>query len=324
MSHTILVADDSVTIQRAIQIAFDKEPYRVMRAMNGDDALQQAKTAAPSIILVDHAMPGKTGYELAEALREDPATSSIPVVFMSGPSAPYDEARAQRAGIVAHIAKPFDCQSLIEKVGSVLGVAPSVPLSGTPAPAAAPVSAVASALPRPPGPVGANPFGAAAAPVAAAAVVAAPIAATPVAAAPVATAPASRADPFGLAANASTTTSSSASDEEEDISFGFEDAKKPAAPVVTTQNASVATAARIETPAVSAAVVSAVSHSVSVAAAPAIASAVVAGGHGNGASPAAITAATREIIEQIVWEVVPELAETIIRAEIARLLRERT
>jgi len=322
MSHTILVADDSVTIQRAIQIAFEKEPYRVVRAMNGDDALTQAKTVAPSIVLVDHAMPGRSGYEVAEALRGDPATSSIPVVFMSGPTAPFDEARAQQAGIVGHIAKPFDCQTLVEKIGAVLGVAPSVPLSGPTTPAVAPVSAVAAALPRPPGPGGANPFGGTASSVAAAPVAAAPVAAAPVAAAPVAAAsmgatPSSRSDPFGLAANAGGHAAASvASDEEEDISFGFEEPKKPSAPVAAAPVAVAPVATR--------AVVSAVAHSVADAAAPAIAAAVDGNGAGHGASAAAITAATREIIEQIVWEVVPELAETIIREEIARLLRERT
>lgn len=294
MSHTILVADDSVTIQRAIQIAFEKEPYRVVRAMNGDDALTQARSASPSIILVDHAMPGKTGYEVAEMLKGDPSLSQIPVLFMSGPSAPFDEARAQGAGIVGHIAKPFDCQTLVEKVGAVLGVAPTVPGASPlqPATSAAPVSAAASHLPRPPGaPAPAAP---------------APQAAPQPAPQPASVATPAARDPFGFggAPAAATSVAASASDEEEDISFGFDEPKKPAAPA----------------PKPAAPVAAAVAPAVAAAAAPIVAAAVPA----NGASKEAITAATREIIEQVVWEVVPELAETIIREEIARLLRERT
>jgi hypothetical protein len=151
-------------------------------------------------------------------------------------------------------------------------------------------------------------------------------------AAPVAATPAARSDPFGLAANSNgESAASSAHEGEEDISFGFDEparASTPVAAVVGTVVAApvavVPNVPRAEPAPATATMVAAVSHSVAAAAAPAVAAAITASGNGHGASSEAITAATREVIEQIVWEIVPELAESIIREEIARLLRDRT
>jgi CheY-like chemotaxis protein len=146
--HTILVADDSVTIQKAVEIAFDKEPFQVVKVGSGEEAIARAKELKPHVVLADHLMPDRTGYEVAEALRGDPQTESIPVLILSGSSAPYDEARATSAGVVGHIPKPFDCQSLLDRVRNLLGVA-ATPL-GTAMPAGA-AAAPASGMPRPPG-----------------------------------------------------------------------------------------------------------------------------------------------------------------------------
>ena len=96
--HTILVADDSVTILKAVEIVFDKEPFQVVKAGSGAEAIARAKELRPHLVLTDHLMADKTGYEVAEALRADPATASIPVLILTGSSAPYDEGRAKAAG----------------------------------------------------------------------------------------------------------------------------------------------------------------------------------------------------------------------------------
>src|SRR5688500_14062964 len=116
MSHTILVADDSVTIQKVVDIVFEKEPFTVVKVSNGADAIARARELRPHLVLADHMMPGKNGYEVAESLRADPATQGIPVVILSGSSAPFDEARARAAGVVMHVPKPFDCNTLLDRV----------------------------------------------------------------------------------------------------------------------------------------------------------------------------------------------------------------
>ncbi|MBI1944795.1 MAG: response regulator [Deltaproteobacteria bacterium] len=199
--HTILVADDSVTIQQAVEIAFNKEPFSVVKAGSAAEALSRARDARASLVLADHQMPDKSGYELAEALRADPATAQIPVLILTSSAAPYDEARGRAAGAVGNIQKPFDCQSLLERVRALLGVAAGAGVpAGAPVTSAAPISAAVAATPRPPGlgipppagglprPPGTSPF--AAPPTAPRPAVGQPLAAQPVAAQPVATQPA--------------------------------------------------------------------------------------------------------------------------------------
>jgi CheY-like chemotaxis protein len=150
--HTILVADDSVTIQKAVEIVFDKEPFQVVKAGSGAEALSRAREVMPALVLVDHLMPDKNGYEVAEALKADAATANIPVLILSGNTAPYDEARARAAGVVGHLPKPFDCQTLLERVRTLLGVEATIHgtfAGGSPQPATP--SAAVAGMPRPPG-----------------------------------------------------------------------------------------------------------------------------------------------------------------------------
>jgi CheY-like chemotaxis protein len=149
--HTILVADDSVTIQRAVEIAFDKEPFTVVKAGSADEALARARQLKPHVILADHTMPDRSGYDLAAALRADPTTQSIPVVLLTAATAPFDAARAGAVGVEQHVQKPFDCQTLLDRVRGILGVAATAPGTAV-VPAATPVVTAASAgMPRPPG-----------------------------------------------------------------------------------------------------------------------------------------------------------------------------
>ena len=147
--HTILVADDSVTIQRAVEIVFDKEPFTVVKCGSGSAAMASAKAARPALILADHTMGDQSGYDLATALRADPATAGIPVVLLSAAAAPYDEARGAAAGIVGFVQKPFDCATLLERVRTILGVEATAPGSFV-APATTPQTAAAMNMPRPP------------------------------------------------------------------------------------------------------------------------------------------------------------------------------
>jgi CheY-like chemotaxis protein len=162
MPHTILVADDSATIRKAIAIAFEKEPYEVINVNNGADAVTQARSLQPALVLADHLMPGKTGYEVAEALRVDPATAHIPVLMLSGTAAPFDENRCRTSGAIGHIPKPFDCHSIIDKVNEVVRASAQRGAGAQPSTAAVsalqspqPTSAVQppaapGSLPRPP------------------------------------------------------------------------------------------------------------------------------------------------------------------------------
>ena len=84
MPKTILLADDSVTIQKVVGISFANEDVVLLTVDNGDDAVTQARESRPDIVLADIVMPGLSGYEVCEAMRTDPALAGVPVLLLSG------------------------------------------------------------------------------------------------------------------------------------------------------------------------------------------------------------------------------------------------
>ena len=121
MSKKILLADDSVTIQKVITITFASEDYELEVVGDGDAAIAKAKEFLPDIILADVAMPGKTGYEVSEIIKKDRQLSHIPVLLLAGTFEPLDEAEAARVSSDGCIVKPFESQELIDKVAGLLG-----------------------------------------------------------------------------------------------------------------------------------------------------------------------------------------------------------
>ena len=150
MAKTLLLADDSVTIQKVVGIRFASEDIVITTVDNGDDALVQARALRPDIILADVVMPGLTGYEVCEAVKADPGLAHIPVLLLTGTFEAFDEDRASRVGAAGHVAKPFEAQTLVERVKELVAHAPPprpAPASiATPEPA--PVSPPVAEAPR--------------------------------------------------------------------------------------------------------------------------------------------------------------------------------
>jgi CheY-like chemotaxis protein len=124
MAKTLLLADDSVTIQKVVNISFASEDVTLVTVDNGDDALERAKDTRPDLILADVVMPGKNGYEVCEAIKADPDLAHIPVLLLTGTFEAFDEERASRAGAAGHVAKPFEAQTLVNQVNRLLAEAP--------------------------------------------------------------------------------------------------------------------------------------------------------------------------------------------------------
>ena len=120
MSKTLLLADDSVTIQKVVAISFASEDLTIATVDNGDDAITRARELLPDVILADVVMPGKSGYEVCEAVKADPTLRHIPVLLLTGTFEAFDEERAQRAGAAGHVAKPFEAQALVQRVRELL------------------------------------------------------------------------------------------------------------------------------------------------------------------------------------------------------------
>ena len=131
MAHTLLLADDSATIQRVIELTFANEDIDVVTVGEGALAIEAIERAAPDIVLADVGMPGKNGYDIASFVRSDPALARIPVVLLTGAFEPLDEARCDGLGRHEVLVKPFEPRRVIGKVRELLGL-PDLPAPDTP------------------------------------------------------------------------------------------------------------------------------------------------------------------------------------------------
>ncbi len=141
MPKTLLLADDSVVIQKLVALSFANEDVELITVYNGDEALQKVREKVPDLVLADVVMPGKNGYEVCHAIKQDPGLSHIPVLLLTGTFESFDETRAQQVGSDGKITKPFEAQALVERVNELLaGNTPNAaaPVQPSAAPAAAP------------------------------------------------------------------------------------------------------------------------------------------------------------------------------------------
>ncbi|MEA2337009.1 MAG: hypothetical protein QOE82_1016 [Thermoanaerobaculia bacterium] len=116
MAKKILLADDSITIQKVVELTFSDGDYEVIAVNNGAKAIQKLAEMRPDIILSDIIMPEKNGYEVCEYVKSHPEYRNIPVILLTGTFEPFDPDRADKAGCDAVVTKPFESQSLIHKV----------------------------------------------------------------------------------------------------------------------------------------------------------------------------------------------------------------
>jgi CheY-like chemotaxis protein len=322
MPKTILLADDSVTIQKVVGIVFATEDYQVTAVDNGEDALRKVREMRPDIVLADAVMPRMNGYELCQAIKADPQLADVPVLLLAGTFEPFDEARARAARADGHIAKPFESQALLSRVREVVeGVAaepqpqpyprasapsanlpvspPGPPRRAVPPPFAPPARPAPRAGPgplpapgaraagvRPPMPGVPRPAGG----------VVRPPPLPPAGSGPRGASPAPR--PFAPAGPPRPAAPARPPPPPEP--FGF------ALPIASEDDWSGVSAGEVALrPAAPAAAVPAPTDG------------------GESALRLAISQASREVVERIAWEVVPQLAEVIIREHVERLVIER-
>ncbi len=138
MKKKILVADDSITIQKVVELTFPPERYEVVCAGTGSQAIERFNAGCPDVALLDAVMPERTGYEVCSHVKGNPDTAWVPVVLLSGTFEPYDEAKGRQVGAEAHMRKPFESQSLVQTVEELLRAHPRPGSQAEPEPEAAP------------------------------------------------------------------------------------------------------------------------------------------------------------------------------------------
>ncbi|MDI6729263.1 MAG: response regulator [Thermodesulfovibrionales bacterium] len=120
MPYKLLLADDSLTIQKVVELVLAPEDFEIRAFNDGEQALQALESFKPDIILADIEMPKLNGYQLCEKIKNDMATAMIPVILLAGAFEPFDEEYAKSVYADDFIIKPFESQELISKVKALL------------------------------------------------------------------------------------------------------------------------------------------------------------------------------------------------------------
>jgi CheY-like chemotaxis protein len=120
---TILLADDSITIQKIVNLTFSGEGIDVVTVGNGEAAVKKILEIRPALVLADIFMPGKNGYEVCDYIKNDPSLNATPVILLVGAFEPFDSNEAARVKADGHLTKPFEIKVLISAVNSLISAA---------------------------------------------------------------------------------------------------------------------------------------------------------------------------------------------------------
>lgn len=119
--YTVLVADDDPDILDIVVYRLEKSGYRVVSAVDGEDAWEQVLEEGPDLAVVDVMMPHLDGYELTRRIKSDDRTSGVAVIILTASAQEEDVTRGFEAGADDYIRKPFSPQELRSRVQAVLG-----------------------------------------------------------------------------------------------------------------------------------------------------------------------------------------------------------
>ena len=122
MPATLLLADDSATIQRVIEMTFAEEDVRVVTVGDGREAIERIAADPPDIVLADTNMPERDGYEVSAFVKAEGDRSRIPVVLLTRPFEPVDDERAREVGCDAVLVKPIEPAVVLARVRELLGL----------------------------------------------------------------------------------------------------------------------------------------------------------------------------------------------------------
>jgi CheY-like chemotaxis protein len=114
MAHTILLADDSITIRKVVELSFHGTDIRVESVASGQEALDCLPEMKPDLVLADVVMPGPAGYDLCRRIKE--SENPVPVLLLRGAFEPFDEDQAEACGSDGHLVKPFETSVLVGTV----------------------------------------------------------------------------------------------------------------------------------------------------------------------------------------------------------------
>jgi two-component system, OmpR family, phosphate regulon response regulator PhoB len=116
----ILIADDSATMRKLLAARLEADGYEVVQAADGEQALSLVRSGRPDLLILDNTMPKLDGFGVVRALREDPATSAVPIVMLTGHTGEDDRADSIQLGVDEYIPKPFSLGEVSARVRRTL------------------------------------------------------------------------------------------------------------------------------------------------------------------------------------------------------------
>lgn len=123
MANVILVIEDDPDQRRLMERTLATAGYRILTASDGQTGLESALALQPRLIILDVMMPRMNGYQTARALKQNPATATIPILMVTTKQEPADEFWSSQVGADAFLTKPVDITELIKAVGRLAGTA---------------------------------------------------------------------------------------------------------------------------------------------------------------------------------------------------------
>jgi diguanylate cyclase (GGDEF)-like protein len=120
MSQTVLAIDDSPDVHRLLDVRLRPEGLVLHHALNAEEGLAMARELLPDLVLLDVDLPLITGFEVCQRMKEDPATSAIPIIFLTGAAEIYTKVQGFDLGAVDYVLKPFDPAELRARVRAAL------------------------------------------------------------------------------------------------------------------------------------------------------------------------------------------------------------
>lgn len=117
----VMVVDDDQVIRGLLEVNLEMEGHDVVTAVDGRDALDKVTAVAPDLLLLDVMMPNLNGWQVAQTLKDDPLTCTIPIVFLSARAMEADVRKGTELGVDAYVTKPFDPIDLMDLVARLVG-----------------------------------------------------------------------------------------------------------------------------------------------------------------------------------------------------------
>ncbi|MBU5635564.1 response regulator [Geomonas sp. Red69] len=119
--NRILVVEDEESLLKLESILFTSKGYQVTGVRGGNDALEAIAKDAPDLVVLDLMLPDMDGFEVCRSIKENPATSAIPVVMLTAKKSSRDLEHGRQVGADAYITKPFKSVKVLEVIEGLLG-----------------------------------------------------------------------------------------------------------------------------------------------------------------------------------------------------------